>query len=100
MTHQHHPDTHDRKLTWEGYPVVFLLSSKSGGPEDFAPIPPSGELPCGRQLQRRYSHGVGFQISLCFCVLRSEMFYDGRIANPATELLEKGNLTAGGHLQT
>ena len=86
--------------TWEGYSVFFLLSSKSGGPEGFAPIPSSGELPCEWKLHRRYSHGVGFQISLGCCVLRNEGFYGGRSANPAANLLIKGNPTAGGHPQT
>ena len=51
-----------RNLTWECYPVVSLLSSKIWGPEGFAPIPSSGDLPCEGKLHRRYSHGVGFQI--------------------------------------
>jgi len=101
MTPQHDSDTHYHNLTWEGYPVVFLLSSKSGGPEGFAPIPSSGELPCGGQLHRRYSHRVGFQFSLCFSrVLRSEGFYIGWSANPATNLLKESNPTAGGYPQT
>ena len=89
-TPQHHPDTYYHSLTQEGYPMVFLLSSKSGGPEGFAPIPSSGELPCGGQLHRRYSHRVCFQFSLHFyCVLRNEGFYDCRSANPATNLIKK-----------
>ena len=84
----------------EGYPVVFLLSSKIGGPEGLAPIPLSGELPCEGMLHRRYSHGVGFQISLRFCVLRNEGFYGGRSANPATNLQIRSNPTAGGRPQT
>ena len=100
MILQHHPDTHYRNLTQEGYPVVSLLSSKIGGPEGFAPIPSSGELPCEGNLYRSYSHGVGFQISCAFYVLWNEGFYGGRGANPATNLLIKSNPTAGGHLQT
>ena len=80
--------------------MVSLLSSKIGGPEGFAPIPSSGELPCEGKLHRRYSHGVGFQISLRFCVLRNEGFYGGRSANPATNLLIRSNPTAGGRPQT
>ena len=38
--------------TLEGYPVVFLLSSKSGGSEGIASNPSSGELQCGGQLHR------------------------------------------------
>ena len=57
-TPQHHPDTHSLNLTQECYPVVFLLSSKIGGPEGFAPIPSSGELTCEGQA----IHGVDFQI--------------------------------------
>ena len=99
MTPQHHPETHYHNLTREVYPMVFLLSSKSGGPKGFSPIPSSGELPCGGQLHRRYSHRVGFQISLRFCVFRSEEFYGGRSANPATNLL-LSNPTAGRCPQT
>ena len=62
-TPQHHSDTLSRNLTREYYPVVSLLSSKIGGPEGFAPIPSSGELPCEGKLHRRYSHRVGFQIT-------------------------------------
>ena len=81
--------------------MVFLLSSKSGGPEGFFPIPSSGELLCRGLLHKRYSHGVGFQFSLRFsCVLRSEGFYGGRSANPATNLLIRSNPTAGGRPQT
>ena len=81
--------------------MVSLLSSESGGPEGFAPIPSSGELPCKGKLHRKYSHGVGFQIFLCFWnVLRNEMFYGGQNANPATNLLIRSNPTAGGRPQT
>ena len=81
--------------------MVSLLSSKSEGPEGFAPIPSSGELPCEGKLHRRYSHGVGFQILLCFeNVLRNEGFYGGRSANPATNLPIRSNPTAGGRPQT
>jgi len=80
--------------------MVSLLSSKIGGPEGFAPIPSSGELHCEGKLHRRYSHGVGFQISLRFCVLRNVGFYGGRSANPATNLLIRNNSTAGGRPQT
>ncbi len=80
--------------------MVSLLSSKIGGPKGFAPIPSSGELPCEGKLHRRYSHRVGFQISLRFCVLRNERFYGGRSANPATNLLIRSNPTAGGRPQT
>ena len=79
--------------------MVSPLSSKIGGPEGFAPIPSSGELPCEGKLHRRYSHGVGFQICLRFCVLRNEGFHSGRSANPATNLLIKSNPTAGGRPQ-
>ena len=65
-TPQYHSDTHYRTLTREDYPVVFLRSSKSGGPKGFAPIPSSGELPCGWQHHRRYSHG-GFIKFPCIC---------------------------------
>ena len=99
-TPQHHSDTLSRNLTRECYPVVSLLSSKIGGPEGFAPIPSSGELSCEGKLHRRYSHGVGFQISLRFCVLQNEGFYGGRSANPATNLLIRSNPTAGGRPQT
>ena len=80
--------------------MVSLLSSKIGGPEGFAPIPSSGELPCEGKLHRRSSHRVGFQIFLRFCVLWDEGFYSGRSANPATNLLIKSNPTAGGCPQT
>ena len=80
--------------------MVSLLSSKIGGPEGFAPIPSSGELPCEGKLHRRYSHGVGSQISLRFCVVRNEGFFGGRNANPATNLLIRSNPTAGGRQQT
>ena len=80
--------------------MVSLLSSKIGGPEGFAPIPSSGDLPCEGKLHRRYSHGVGFQISLRFCVLRNEGFYGGRSANLGTNLLIRSNPTAGGRPQT
>jgi len=89
MTRQHHPDTYNCHLTREGYPVVFLLSLKIEGPEGFAPIPSSAKMPCGRQLHRRYSHRVGFQIYLRFCVLKSVGFYSGQSANPTTNLLKK-----------
>ena len=69
--------------------MVSLLSSKIGAPEGFAPILSFGELPCEGKLHRRYSHGVGFQISLRFCVLRNEGFYGGRSANPDTNLFEE-----------
>ena len=81
--------------------MVSLLSSKIGGPEGFAPIQSYGELPCEGKLHRRYSHGVGFQVFLCFeNVLWNERFSGGWSANPATNLLENGNLTAGGRPQT
>ena len=80
--------------------MVSLLSSKIGGPEGFAPSPSSGELPCEGKLHRRYSPGVGFQISLRFCVLRNEGFYGGRSANPATNLLIKSNPTVVRRPQT
>ena len=81
--------------------MVSLLSSKIGGPEGFAPIPSSGELPCKGKLHRRYSHEVGFQIFFCFWnVLRNEGFYGGRSANPATNLLITSHPTAGGRPQT
>jgi len=81
--------------------VVSLLSSKIGGPEGSAQIPPSGELPCEAKLHRRYSHGVSFQIFLCFeNVLRNEEFYVGWSPNPATNLLIRNNPTAGGRPQT
>ena len=80
--------------------MVSLLPSNNGCPEGFAPIPSSVELPCEGKLHRRSSHGVGFQISLRFCVLRNEGFYGGRSANPATNLLIRSNPTAGGRPQT
>ena len=90
MTPQHHPDTHYCNLTRESFPVVFLLSSKIGGPEGFAPIPSYGELPCEGKLHSKYSHGVGFQVLLCFSyVLWNKGFYGGQSANPATNLLLK-----------
>ena len=83
-----HSDTLSRNLTRECYPVVSLLSSKIGGPEGFAQILSSDELPCEGKLHRRYSHGVGFQIFFCFeNVVQNEGFYGGRSANPATNLL-------------
>ena len=97
---QHHSNTLSRNLTRECCSVVYLLSSKIGGPEGFAPIPSSGELPFEGKLHRRYSQGVGFQISLYFCVLQNEGFYGGQSANPATNLLIRSNPTAGGRLQT
>ena len=97
-TPQHHPNSHFRNLTQEGYPMVSLLSSKIGG---FAPIPSSGELPCEGQLHSRYSHGVGFQIFWCFSyVLQNEGFSGGQSANPPTNLLIKSNPTAGRCPQT
>ena len=81
--------------------MVSLLSSKIGGPKGFSPIPSSGVLPCEGKLHRRYSHGVGFQIFLCFWnVLRNEGFYGGRSTNPATNLLIRSNPTAGRRPQT
>ena len=84
--------------------MVFLRSSKSGSSEGFAPIPSSGELPCERQLHRRYSHGVVFPFSLrfscCFIFLRSERFYSGQSAHPATNLRISSIPTAGGCPQT
>ena len=80
--------------------MVSLLSSKIGGPEGFAPFLSSGELLCEGKLHRRYSHGVGFQICLRFCVLRNVGFYGSRSANPATNLLIRNNSTAGGRPQT
>ena len=68
---------------------MVFLSSKSGGPEGFSPIPSSDELLCEGQLHRKYSHRGSFLISLRFCVLWSEGFYGGRSANPATNLLKK-----------
>ena len=97
---QHHSDTLFYNLTRECYPMVSLLSSKIGGREGFAPIPSCGELPCEGKLHRRYSHGVGFQISLRFCVLRNEGFYGGRSGNPATNLIIRSKPTAGGCPQT
>ena len=60
-TPQHHPDTLSCNLIRECYSVVSLLSTKIGGPEGFAPILSSGELPYEGKLHKRYSHGVGFQ---------------------------------------
>jgi len=80
--------------------MVFLLASMNGGPEGFAPIPSSCELPCKGQQARRYSHRVGFQFSLQLCVFWNEVFYGGRSANPATNLRIKSNPTEGGHPQT
>ena len=68
--------------------MVFLPSSRNVGPEGFAQIPSSGELPCKGQQHRTRSHGVGFQISLHLWVLRNEVFYGGQSANPATNLLK------------
>jgi len=91
-TPQHHSDTLSRNLTRECYPVFSLPSSKIWGPEGFAPIPSSGELPCEGKLHKMYSYGVGFQIFLCFSnVLWNEGFYGGRSANPATNLLIRSN---------
>ena len=70
-------------------PVLFLQSSRNGGLKCFAPIPSSGELPCVGQQDRRYSHGVGYQISLHLLVLQNEVFYSGQSANPTTNLIEK-----------
>ena len=98
MTPQHHPDTHYRNMTREGYSMVSLLSSKTGGPEGFAPIPSSGELPCKGKLHRRYSHG-GFFFKCFYNVLWNEGFYGGRSANPAINLRVKSNPTAGGRPQ-
>jgi len=101
MTTQYNCDTHYHNLTREDFPVVFfLLSSKSGGPGGFAPFLFSGELPYGGQLHRWYSHGVGFQFSLCFSVLLSEGFYIGWSVNPSNNHLKKSNPTAVGHPQT
>uniref|UniRef100_A0A8C4R5R8 Lysophosphatidylcholine acyltransferase 1 n=1 Tax=Eptatretus burgeri TaxID=7764 RepID=A0A8C4R5R8_EPTBU len=47
-TPQHHPDTHHRKPTQEGYLVLFLRSSKNGSPEGIAPLTASSELPLRR----------------------------------------------------
>ena len=69
--------------------MVFLPSSRNGGPEGFAPIPSSGKLPCEGHQRRRYSLRVGFQFSLHLWVLWIEGFYGGRSANPATNLLNK-----------
>ena len=94
-------DTLSRNLTQEVYPVLFLQSSRNGGPKGFAPIPSSGELPCEGQQHRRYSHGVGFQFSLHLWVLGNQVFYSGRSANPATILpKKKSNPTAGERSQT
>ena len=86
----------DPGMLLRGFPPII----KDWGPEGFAPIPSSGELPCEGKLHRRYSHGVGFQISLHICVLRNEGFYGGRSANPATNLQIRSNPTAGGCPQT
>ena len=80
--------------------MVYPPIIKEWGSQGFVPILSSGELPCEGKLHRRYSHRVGFQISLRFCVLRNEGFYGGRSANPATNLLKKCNPTAGGRPQT
>ena len=80
--------------------MVFLLSLKIGDPEGFAPILSSGELPCGGEQPRRYSPRVRFQISLHLWVLQNEVFYGGRGANLATNLLINSNQTAGGRPQT
>ena len=82
------------------FPCGFPPIIKDWGSRRLCPIPASGELPCEGKLHRRYSHGVGFQISLRFCVLRNEEFYGGRSANPATNLLIRSNPTAGGRPQT
>ena len=79
-----------------GFPPII----KDRGSEGFAPITSSSELPCEGKLHRRYSLGVGFQISLRFFVLRNEGFYGGRSANPATNLLIRSNPTEGGCPQT
>ena len=68
--------------------MLFLLL-KNGGPEDFAPIPSSGELSCEGQQHRRYSHGVGFQFSLRLWVLWNEVFYGGWSAHAGTNFLKK-----------
>ena len=68
--------------------MVSLLSSRSGGPDGFAPIPSSGELHCGGQLHSRYSHGVVFNflcVFLVFCGVKG--FTGDRSANPATNVL-------------
>ena len=77
-------------------PRGFPPSSKIGGPEGFAPIPSSGELPCEGKLHRGYYHRLGFQTFLCFWnVLRNEGFFSGRSANPVTNLRIRSNPTAG-----
>jgi len=53
-TPQQHHHTLSRNLTQECYSMVSFLSSKIGGPEGFAPIPLSDELPCKGKLHRRY----------------------------------------------
>uniref|UniRef100_A0A8C4Q8B2 Nicotinamide N-methyltransferase n=1 Tax=Eptatretus burgeri TaxID=7764 RepID=A0A8C4Q8B2_EPTBU len=57
-----------------GFPPFF----EELGPKGFAPILSSGELLCGGQLHTMYSHRVGCQISLHFCVLRNEGVYGVR----------------------
>ena len=82
--------------------MVSLLSSKIGGPEGFAPIVSSSELPCeGKQEVLTPTVWVFRFCFLCFWnVLRNEGFYGGRSVNPATNLLIRSNATAGGCPQT
>ena len=80
--------------------MLFLMLSNNEGADGFPPIPSSSELPWEGQLHR----GTPMEwVSVFFaflCVLCNEVFYDGRSANPATKLQEKGNPTTGGCLQT
>ena len=75
-------------------PVIGVL-------KDLSPILASGELPCEGKMHRRYSHGAGSSgFDSCSYISPNEVFYGGRSANPASNLLERGNPTAGRCLQT
>uniref|UniRef100_A0A8C4X0F8 PR/SET domain 15 n=1 Tax=Eptatretus burgeri TaxID=7764 RepID=A0A8C4X0F8_EPTBU len=89
--------THYRNLTQEGYPVVSLILSKIGDPEGFAPIPSSGELPCEGRLHRRYSHGVGFKIFLCFRVVEN---VDQRVCSAVQTVTETDSKCLTGQFVT
>ena len=92
MTPQHHPDTHDRNLTQEDYPVVSLLSSRLGVSKALSQSHHLVSCP----VKGSNTEGTPTEWVFSFlCVLRNERFYSCRSANPATNLLIRSDPTAG-----
>ena len=70
------------------------------GPEVFALVSSTGELPAKGSCTAGTPTECVFSFLCVFSVLRNEGFYGGRSANLGTNLIIRSNPTAGGRPQT